>query len=255
MSAVAELIPAMAERIVHQFDPLRIILFGSQARGDASPASDVDLLVILPQGIDERRAAIEIGRALSEFAVSTDVIVSTPAEIQRRGDLVGTVFRPALREGRVLYDQKPETAKRGVPPVSKDEVLAETRGWLDDANGDLLMASFAIARPELPFPQAGFHAQQAAEKALKAIYVFLQIDYPLTHNLDLLREGIPVGWRLKSEYPDLKALSEWAVELRYPTRRTSVSREDARRAVEQAQGLVAAAERDLREHGLDPREQ
>jgi predicted nucleotidyltransferase len=100
-----ELIPTIAERIVRQFEPLRIILFGSQARGEAGPESDVDLLVVLPEVADKRQAAIEIRRALADLPVSKDIVVTTPAEISRRGDLVGTALRPALREGTVLYER------------------------------------------------------------------------------------------------------------------------------------------------------
>lgn len=102
---VAELILAMANRIVHNFHPLRIILFGSHARDNAAPESDIDLLVVLPEVGDKRKAAVDIRRALSDFPVSKDIIVTTPEEIAHRGDLVGTVLRPALRAGKVLYER------------------------------------------------------------------------------------------------------------------------------------------------------
>lgn len=95
----------MVERIVCGFDPERIILFGSQARGDAHAGSDVDLLVVMPDGTDRRAVAIAIGSELNGLGIAKDVIVTTPDEIRRRGTLVGTVLRPALREGRELYDR------------------------------------------------------------------------------------------------------------------------------------------------------
>ena len=54
---------------------------------------------------DKRRAAVEMGRVLSDLPVSKDIIVTTPEEIARRGHLVGTVLRAALRDGKVVYDK------------------------------------------------------------------------------------------------------------------------------------------------------
>ncbi|MBZ0168102.1 DNA polymerase III subunit beta [Candidatus Methylomirabilis lanthanidiphila] len=99
-------IQTMVDRIVQRFHPLRVILFGSYARGSAVPESDVDLLVVLREVADKRRTTVEIRRALGDLPVSKDIIVTTPDEIARRGDLAGSVLRPALRDGKVVYEQQ-----------------------------------------------------------------------------------------------------------------------------------------------------
>ena len=104
MTAEAAL-DTMVDRIVARFRPRRVVLFGSRARGTAVAQSDVDLLVVMDRVADKRQAAVEIRRALSDLPVCKDIIVTTPEEIARRGDLAGSVLRPALREGRVLYEQ------------------------------------------------------------------------------------------------------------------------------------------------------
>ena len=103
VSSSNELISEMAERIVKRFDPDRIILFGSHARGDAGPDSDVDLLVVMPLSGSRREKAIEIGVALHDIRLPKDVIVTTPEEFEWRKDTIGTIEHPAWREGRLLY--------------------------------------------------------------------------------------------------------------------------------------------------------
>jgi len=95
----------IVDRIVQGVHPLRVVLFGSHARGTATATSDVDLLIVLPEVPDKRRAAIEIRRLLSRLPVSKDIIVTTPEEIKRRGALPGSVLRAALRDGKVLYER------------------------------------------------------------------------------------------------------------------------------------------------------
>lgn len=96
-------IALMVDRLVERFDPDQIILFGSQARGTASPDSDVDLLVIMPVSGSKRARQLELRMALHDIAVPKDIILATPDEVARRRDIVGTIIRPALREGKVLY--------------------------------------------------------------------------------------------------------------------------------------------------------
>lgn len=101
---VERAIQEMVRRIVEGFDPEKIILFGSQARGDSGPDSDVDLLVIMDTAA-KRDAAVRIGVALHALGVPKDVIVITPGEFERRKNIVGTVAYPAHHEGRILYER------------------------------------------------------------------------------------------------------------------------------------------------------
>lgn len=96
-------IQAMVQRLVSQFDPDQIILFGSQARGTAKPGSDVDLLIIMPVTGSKREKRVEIRVALHDIPIPKDILLATPEEVQRDKDLIGTIVRPALHEGRVLY--------------------------------------------------------------------------------------------------------------------------------------------------------
>lgn len=94
---------SIVKRLVQRFDPDQIILFGSHARGTARTDSDIDLLVVLPFTGSKRAKQVEMRVALHDIRVPKDIIVATPEEIARRRDIVGTIIRPALREGRVLY--------------------------------------------------------------------------------------------------------------------------------------------------------
>ena len=98
-----ELISTMTERIVRDFHPVQIILFGSHARGEAHPQSDVDLLVVFSELADKRKTAIDIRRALADLPVAKDILVTTPEELARQRDWVGTALRSAQREGEILY--------------------------------------------------------------------------------------------------------------------------------------------------------
>ncbi len=93
----------MVRPIVAQFDPDRIILFGSHARGDSGPDSDIDLLVVMSFEGSKRNKQVEVRGALPETAVPVDVILTRPEDFLWRKDVVGTVEWPASHEGKVIY--------------------------------------------------------------------------------------------------------------------------------------------------------
>jgi uncharacterized protein len=100
-------LPEAVERIVEGFHPLKVILFGSLARGEAGNHSDVDLLIVFDhvEWENKRELAVDIRRAIVGVPIPVDVIVTDVDEIDRRGHIVGTVLRPALREGKVVYER------------------------------------------------------------------------------------------------------------------------------------------------------
>jgi predicted nucleotidyltransferase len=92
------------ERLVERFEPTRIILFGSQARGTADERSDVDLLVVCPIPNGRRELMVAMDRALGGLGIARDVVILTPEEFERDRHIPGTVARPAALEGQMLYD-------------------------------------------------------------------------------------------------------------------------------------------------------
>lgn len=98
-------IDAMVRRIVRRVRPLKIILFGSHARGTADAGSDVDFLVVFSRVKSRRRKAVAIYRLLADSRIPTDILIATPADLETQSKLPGTAIRAALREGRVLYER------------------------------------------------------------------------------------------------------------------------------------------------------
>ncbi len=102
----ATAISIMIDRIVESFDPKRIILFGSQARGTATPWSDVDLMVVMDDLADGRATTIAIRQALSDVRISKDIVVTTQKRLEERSRAVGTVHRAVMREGKTVYERQ-----------------------------------------------------------------------------------------------------------------------------------------------------
>jgi HEPN domain-containing protein/predicted nucleotidyltransferase len=234
----------MVQRIVKKFHPEKIILFGSQARGDARPDSDVDLLVVMPVKGSKWDKSYAIRQALRPTPVSVDVIVTTPEDFAWRKDVVGTIEWPAAREGKVLSNGLPQ--EKGIclmPPPNP--LVAVVREWIALAEDDLQAAVQILKMgAQCPTFTVCFHAQQCAEKYLKAFLVFRGTPFGKTHNIHDLRTLLPPRLRPKMDLKSQKQLTEYAVPVRYPPAVRVIPLKEARQAV----AIARRVRREIRRH-------
>ena len=95
----------MAKRLVESFNPEKIMLFGSAARGTADEHSDVDILVVCPISGSRRAMMVAMDRAMRGLNVARDIMVLSPEEFDIDRFIPGTVARSAWQQGRILYER------------------------------------------------------------------------------------------------------------------------------------------------------
>ena len=84
-------------------NPLRIVLFGSAVREQAGPDSDVDLLIVMPDGAHRRHTAQHLYQVISGVAIPFDLVVATPSDLEKHRNNPGLVYQSILEEGRTIY--------------------------------------------------------------------------------------------------------------------------------------------------------
>jgi HEPN domain-containing protein len=117
----------------------------------------------------------------------------------------------------------------------KPQPAGTPESWLENARSDLRLARLAIGQDVLP-GQICFHAQQAVEKALKAVLLARRVEFPLTHDLEeLLAILSDAGISVPADLQEAGALTPYAVETRYPGFWGEISEMDMLQALELAQ--------------------
>ena len=96
-------IDQLVKSVVEAVQPLKIILFGSAARDNTTPDSDVDLLVVMPEGIHRRETARYLYKHLGETGIPVDILVATPDDLKRHKNNIGLIYRTVLQEGKEVY--------------------------------------------------------------------------------------------------------------------------------------------------------
>jgi HEPN domain-containing protein len=135
-----------------------------------------------------------------------------------------------------------------------EEVQCKVREWLTYADDDLRFAHIGFTLPgeqRPPYHLVAYHAQQCAEKHLKAYLVFHGVDFPRTHNISALLELCSdyAEWPLALR--DAEALTDYAVATRYPGEAATVTAEDAQRAIENAEQVRTQVRAALRDLGME----
>ena len=168
----AEKLQRMVQILVAAAEPEKIILFGSRARGDARPDSDVDLLVVEAEPFDGNRScakeSLRLRRALGAQGVDKDILVYSLEDVEYWRDSLNSVLARALREGAVLYE-RPKQAAALLQAAERDFEAA--RRMLDQEAHDVI------------FDQ---HVRQAADTLFKAWICLLDQPYPHRRDLEEL---------------------------------------------------------------------
>lgn len=103
MMTLGEAIEEAVRRIVDEAHPIQVVLFGSAARGDLGPDSDLDLLVVMPDGTDRLDTAYRLHRRLRHLGWAKDIVVALESDVEALRDNPSMVIHTALNEGKVLY--------------------------------------------------------------------------------------------------------------------------------------------------------
>jgi len=103
---IQEQIDEITKKIVENFHPQKIILFGSYAYGTPTEESDLDLLIIKDSELSARLQNRTVRKLLSCSKIPVDVMVKTPHEYEVYKDIIGTIVYPAHKFGKVLYEEK-----------------------------------------------------------------------------------------------------------------------------------------------------
>ena len=100
-----DMLEEAVQRVLQAGSPIKIVLFGSHARGEGRLDSDVDVLIVEESELPRHKRSIPYYRALKDACFGKDIVVWTPAEIAEWADVPNAFVTTALRDGRTLYER------------------------------------------------------------------------------------------------------------------------------------------------------
>ena len=219
MAAIAagvsdEVVRDAVQQVVVLANPVLVIAFGSWARREHRPGSDLDLAVILDR---ESRSIPDADlRASVHVPIPMDLLGMTGAELSRLSLRLNSVHRDIVEEGVLVYQRQGARRAFGSPVPTREDLLQvkvdEVKLMLKKARSDENSLGLEGQSPQI----AAFHGQQAIEKLLKAWLIALDIAPPKTHELNKLEDELTrAGQYLPTYKVTLKSFNDYAVKWRY----------------------------------------
>ncbi len=262
-----QIVDAVGRIVANAAQPVKVILFGSYALGTADEGSDIDLLVVERDLPDKGAEYLRLRKAVGYMGVGVDLLLCTEREFERRSRVPGTVHYWARREGKGMYSDSRESfpnesaldGRSAVAPTGESVTIAErldTTPQLEESHRLLRLArrdraAFLMLANAIDIDSAVacFHAQQAIEKAFKAVMCVRGIEYRRTHDLVELAERLmDYGMHPPVELQLLGRLTPYAVDFRYDDEPTMpVSTAEAEQVVDAILTWAAS----VIEHGCD----
>lgn len=240
-------------RALKPFDPERVILFGSAARGDADQYSDIDIAIIKDthaRFLD--RLATVYDLIAPDFAL--DILVYTPEEFAEMQARENSFAEEITREGIVIYEKGKEIVREPKPEWEgrkmKKQSAEEARRWFAQAEYDLRAAQETM-NIQL-YSYSCFIAQQAAEKALKAFLYAQGERYVMGHSVaTLCKQAVHFNEEFSTLAEQASRLDRYYIPTRYPNGlpggipAESYNARDAQDAIAQAREICGLVKKHL----------
>jgi predicted nucleotidyltransferase len=99
----SRIVDDLVNRIVKAVHPIKIIMFGSAAQGEMSPDSDIDVMVVVPDGTHCLNTAHYLYKQMRGLGLPVDILVATPGTLAKHSENTGLIYRTVLAEGKEIY--------------------------------------------------------------------------------------------------------------------------------------------------------